>query len=516
MCDVGHYCPDGEGRVACPGNTTSPAGVDSGDFCFTLGKYLNCTFEEDLCGFTNVGHYNGNWKRGSSTSSWSYAPSVDHTTGTKDGFYAFYVASSSNSQQYAELKTPWVVVNQNDHATLQFYVQLNISPYRSHKYNYLQVSLEPRSGWSTTTSYYIILLTMYEYTTGWTKKSVSITKFGELRIVFNFYNYASDSGSWSYNAAIDDVDIHSANGCDLLGQTFEFFEHPKVLPVIESYHDCFEGCLEQVDCAAFTYSSTQVKSCKLKAVGTSTELIASTSDNSALMSCIQGDNYCKAGEYKRMNDSWCYQCLPGTFRAAGANVSICDKCPLGTFSDDSGARECTNCIEGFYTAAEGSLNCTRCLPGSYLPAGSNISTCEQCPSGTYSDTAGAAHCKVCTPGYFSTSGSGAASCRSYTIIVIPLLAVLLVGIVAAVVIWRNQVKEMLISVQSCLSVNLISLQSCLADLVRQASNRASPEETPEAPPVIYSVKVDVPPYMLGEEGEVVYDNLWDSSVDKSG
>ena len=585
MCDVGHYCPDGEGRVACPGNTTSPAGVDSGDFCFTLGKYLNCTFEEDLCGFTNVGHYNGNWKRGSSTSSWSYAPSVDHTTGTKDGFYAFYVASSSNSQQYAELKTPWVVVNQNDHATLQFYVQLKM--YGDSSYNYLKVNLESKSGGVTTT-----LLTMTKTITDWTKKSLSITKFGELRIVFMFYNYYSYSGSRSYNAAIDDVDLRSANGCSLLGQTFKSFEHPKILPDIESYHDCLEGCLEQIDCAAFTYSSTKDKSCNLKAVGTSTELVADTSNSATLMSCEQGDNYCKAGEYKRRNDSRCYQCLPGTFRVAGSNISICDKCPLGTFSDETGASKCTNCNEGFFTAAEGSLNCTKCLPGSYRPEGSNISTCEQCPlgtfsddaglsqckncpkgfyttekgalncrlclpgsllrnnsclscgSGTYSDTAGAADCKVCTPGSFSTPGStsctecrggsyqpkegqvschpcgtgsysnaGASSCRSYTIIVIPLLAVLLV---AAVVIWREQVNKMLITVQGSLSVNLISLQSCVADLVRQTMNRVTPEETPEAPPVIYSVKVDVPPYMLGEEGEVVYDNAWNTLVDECG
>ena len=96
---------------------------------------------------------------------------------------------------------------------------------------------------------------------------------------------------------------------------------------------------------------------------------------------------------------------------------------------------------------------------------------------------------------------------------IPLLAVLLV---AAVVIWREQVNKTLLTVQGSLSVNLISLQSCVADLVRQTINRVSPEETPEAPPVVYSVKVDVPPYMLGEEGGVVYDNAWNTLVDECG
>ena len=385
MCDVGYYCPDGEGRVACPSNTTSPVGADSGDYCFMLGKYLNCTFEEDFCGFTTYYDYYGYLKRGSGNG--MNAPSVDHTTGTKDGFYAFYNAENNNLQHHAELKTPWVVVSQNDHATLQFYVQLKM--YGDSSYNNIRVSLEGsvNSGWSTKT-----LLTMYKNTTDWTKQSLSITKFGELRIVFKFNNYYYNTISKSYKAAIDDVVISSTNGCNLLGQAFKSFEHPKVLPDIKSYHDCLERCLEQIDCAAFTFSSTQVKSCKLKAVGTSTELVASTSSNSALMSCIQGNNYCKGGEYKKVNDSSCYQCLPGTFRVAGSNVSICDKCPLGTFSDEAGLSECKNCSEGFYTAAEGSSNCTQ-------------------------------------------------SWSLILYIVIPLLAVLLV---AAVVIWREQVKKILI------------------------------------------------------------------------
>ena len=268
MCDVGYYCPDGETRVACPGNTTSPVGADSGDYCFMHGKYLNCTFEEDFCGFTTYYDYCGNLKRGSGNDSGMNAPSVDHTTGTKDGFYAFYNAQQYY-QHYVELKTPWVLVSQNDHATLQFYVQLKM--YEDSSYNNIRVSLEG-SGWHTKT-----LLTMYKTTTDWTQQSLSITKFGELRIVFRFYNYNRyTNNSNSYKAAIDDVVIRSTNGCNLLWQAFKSFEHPKVLPDIESYHECLERCLEQIDCAAFTYSSTQVKSCKLKAVGTSTELVAST------------------------------------------------------------------------------------------------------------------------------------------------------------------------------------------------------------------------------------------------
>ena len=44
------------------------------------------------------------------------------------------------------------------------------------------------------------------------------------------------------------------------------------------------------------------------------------------------------------------------------------------------------------------------------------------------------------------------------------------------------------------------------------------EETPEAPPVVYSVKkqVDMPPYMLSEEAEAVYDNTWNTLVNESG
>ena len=44
------------------------------------------------------------------------------------------------------------------------------------------------------------------------------------------------------------------------------------------------------------------------------------------------------------------------------------------------------------------------------------------------------------------------------------------------------------------------------------------EETPEAPPVVYSVKkqVDMPPYMLSEEEEAVYDNTWNTLVNESG
>ena len=121
-------------------------------------------------------------------------------------FYAFYNAQQYY-QHYVELKTPWVLVSQNDHATLQFYVQLKM--YGDSSYNNIRVSLEG-SGWHTKT-----LLTMYKTTTDWTQQSLSITKFGELRIVFRFYNYNRYTNSNSYNAAIDDVVIRSTNGCNL-------------------------------------------------------------------------------------------------------------------------------------------------------------------------------------------------------------------------------------------------------------------------------------------------------------
>jgi len=99
-------------------------------------------------------------------------------------------------------------------------------------------------------------------------------------------------------------------------------------------------------------------------------------------------------------------CLPGNYTAG----STCGACPVGTYSDTSGAAACTPCGPGMTTAATGSASAAACTPltcaaGTYV----SVATCVACPRGTYSTAVNSAACAAC-PDNTSTPAAGSTSC----------------------------------------------------------------------------------------------------------
>ncbi|KAJ3427985.1 hypothetical protein M0812_25616 [Anaeramoeba flamelloides] len=99
---------------------------------------------------------------------------------------------------------------------------------------------------------------------------------------------------------------------------------------------------------------------------------------------------CTIGSYSpNTNMTSCVECNKGSYGDTEGETSFdtaCKKCPLGTWSDQTGLTdesECTNCTKGFYNAKFGSTT---------------IESCDPCPTGTYSQTEGLKGiygCKTC-------------------------------------------------------------------------------------------------------------------------
>ncbi|GFS22362.1 fibrillin-1-like [Elysia marginata] len=110
-------------------------------------------------------------------------------------------------------------------------------------------------------------------------------------------------------------------------------------------------------------------------------------------------------------------CPPGRYCGLGTGVDQ-PRCPLGTFSNQTGNQvvsDCTNCTQGYYCGSLGLTEPTdKCAEGYFCPTGQEISSpfpCAQgyycpagshemihCPSGTYQDETAQGTCKTCPSG----------------------------------------------------------------------------------------------------------------------
>lgn len=67
----------------------------------------NCTFEKNQCGWVNTDKDNFDWKRKQGrTPSIGTGPSVDHTTGTNQGYYVYIETSYGSVGDRARLVSP--------------------------------------------------------------------------------------------------------------------------------------------------------------------------------------------------------------------------------------------------------------------------------------------------------------------------------------------------------------------------------------------------------------------------
>jgi hypothetical protein len=102
----------------------------------------------------------------------------------------------------------------------------------------------------------------------------------------------------------------------------------------------------------------------------------------------------------------CYECIPGTYRAAGVLQSSCQRCQVGKFSDKFASSACTACPAGKYNAAEGSASCLDCSNGRYFDnaavtcsfaSGCNGPSAQSCSQDVFSSVH---YCTQCAAGYF--------------------------------------------------------------------------------------------------------------------
>ena len=118
---------------------------------------------------------------------------------------------------------------------------------------------------------------------------------------------------------------------------------------------------------------------------------------------------CAAGKY-------------GTPGATSLSAATCTDCPVGTYSNTTGAVNCTSCFDGWTTFGPGSTFCfpmKDCLPGTWrttddgscipcepgtFSAVNNSASCTSCVVGKYSHVKGSSSCTPrCGPGFYSTT-----------------------------------------------------------------------------------------------------------------
>lgn len=126
---------------------------------------------------------------------------------------------------------------------------------------------------------------------------------------------------------------------------------------------------------------------------------------------------CTPGSY--LNVSLCASCPMGRYsnttgatqcnlcEAGSANndvgKSTCALCPPGSFSNSSGTVNCTTCTRGYRSPSNGGTICTACLPGTADVFGAGA--CNNCGSGQFSNTSAMSVCLGCDVGRFSGVGA---------------------------------------------------------------------------------------------------------------
>jgi hypothetical protein len=115
---------------------------------------------------------------------------------------------------------------------------------------------------------------------------------------------------------------------------------------------------------------------------------------------------CETGTYW-VNASLCQICPIGTYSST-SGASACRQCVTGSYALTSGLSACTSCAVGTYMSREGSTNCTACAAGTFADQ-EMASVCSDCPAGTYSSVKSASMCTSCS-GNTYTPIIGALNC----------------------------------------------------------------------------------------------------------
>ncbi|KAJ6242792.1 hypothetical protein M0813_02640 [Anaeramoeba flamelloides] len=124
---------------------------------------------------------------------------------------------------------------------------------------------------------------------------------------------------------------------------------------------------------------------------------------------------CPRGQYQNENRSTtCKDCPEGTYNDLTGQIG-CANCPSGTWNEKPAQASldgCIKCQEGYYGIKEGGTSvmesCDRCPQGTWSnQTGLSVKTeCTKCPPGSYNEKEGITTielCKACNPGTYSTS-----------------------------------------------------------------------------------------------------------------
>uniref|UniRef100_A0AAV2J154 Uncharacterized protein n=1 Tax=Knipowitschia caucasica TaxID=637954 RepID=A0AAV2J154_KNICA len=104
-------------------------------------------------------------------------------------------------------------------------------------------------------------------------------------------------------------------------------------------------------------------------------------------------------------------CFAGHYCPSGTMFPTQHKCPVGTWSGQSGLEyesECQPCPRGWYCLAGSAAPTGRCSSGHYCPEGTAYGSQFPCPVGTYSIQMGNRHiddCVICPEGFFCPEGT---------------------------------------------------------------------------------------------------------------
>jgi len=127
------------------------------------------------------------------------------------------------------------------------------------------------------------------------------------------------------------------------------------------------------------------------------------------MECIR----CNPGYYE-IDRKTCVGCPMGTFSHTGvASPEECTPCPAGMVTRSTGNTECQRCGAGTYEVDR--KNCVNCPQGTFSPIGvKDVSECQTCPAGQYTQYTGSKECQKCGPGTYELDRRTCVGCPQGT------------------------------------------------------------------------------------------------------
>jgi len=108
---------------------------------------------------------------------------------------------------------------------------------------------------------------------------------------------------------------------------------------------------------------------------------------------------CPVGTY--LTGGSCVSCAAGTYSSV-AGVAVCDECPSGRYSNDTGLSDCLLCAPGYFIADSSEQQCTACGVGKY-GAQDGMTACLDCEPGRYVNATNALDCITCDDGEYQPS-----------------------------------------------------------------------------------------------------------------